>query len=138
MNDEQKGKGWQRPGPGRPPQVVEMKARQLGLEAIKKVFGSEGKYWEHIAMKAADSFPHLMLIHQYIYGKPLEKYDINTNGAPIIQVLYAGDQNNVLNNGGEVNTITIEANQSDPGRDVSQQDLLNPPALDSVSVDERS
>ena len=43
------------------------------LNAMPKVFGSEEEAWESLAEQAKSSFPHLKLLFEYKYGKPLDK-----------------------------------------------------------------
>ena len=42
------------------------------LNAMAKVFGSEEEAWESLAEQAKSSFPHLKLLFEYKYGKPLD------------------------------------------------------------------
>ena len=68
-------------GGGRKPKAEEEKIIQLSTDAIIKIFGSEAKYWEHLAKESKGSFPHLRLLHEYRYGKPKERIeaDITSN-----------------------------------------------------------
>ena len=63
------------------------------LNAMKEVFGSEEKAWASLAEKAKDSFPHLKLLFEYKYGKPLDapeekQQKVNIN----IKNLFTGTQ----------------------------------------------
>ena len=59
-------------GQGRKPKAKEEQVRRLGLDAITKVYGSIEKYYQHIAKESMDSFPHLKLLQEYVFGKPKE------------------------------------------------------------------
>ncbi len=78
--DGRKYNGGARVGAGRKSRAVELKAHEKGLEAIVSIYGSEKKYWEMVAYKAEDSFPHLKLIHEYTYGRSVETQDISSGG----------------------------------------------------------
>lgn len=78
--EEKKKHGGARKGGGRPSKADEQLVRQLGLNAIKSVYGSVEKYYEHIAKESKESFPHLKLLQEYVYGKPKETIEnINHN-----------------------------------------------------------
>ena len=65
---------------GRPPKDEEQKVVRLGTEAIIKVYGSLQDYFIHIAKESKDSFPHLKLLQEYVFGKPKETVEtINHN-----------------------------------------------------------
>ena len=57
-------------GQGRKPKAKEEQVRRLGLDAIQKVYGSVESYYEFIARESKDSFPHLKLLQEYVFGKP--------------------------------------------------------------------
>ncbi|MCW5516153.1 hypothetical protein [Muriicola sp. Z0-33] len=63
---------------GRKPKADEDRIRGLSINALQEVFGSEEKAFEHIASMARESFPHLKLLLEYAYGKPMESKQINT------------------------------------------------------------
>ncbi len=71
------GRGGAREGAGRKPKAEEEKIKRLGIAAIEKVYGSVEQYYEHIARESVESFPHLKLLQEYIYGKPRETKDVN-------------------------------------------------------------
>lgn len=73
-----------RKGQGRKSKAEELKAIENGLEAIIEAYGSVSEYWVHIATKSKESFPHMKLLHEYIYGKARETKDISieTNSDP--------------------------------------------------------
>lgn len=77
--DGRKNNGGARPNAGRKPKADEEKVRRLGLNAIKEVYGSVEDYYKHIATESKESFPHLKLLQEYVFGKPKETVDINTN-----------------------------------------------------------
>jgi len=63
------------------------------LNAMAKVFGSEEAAWESLAQQAKQSFPHLKLLFEYKYGKPLDtpeekQQKVNIN----IKNLFTGTQ----------------------------------------------
>jgi hypothetical protein len=62
-------------GGGRKPKAEEERIVKLSTDAIIKVFGSEEKYWQHLAKESKDSFSHLRLLHEYTYGKPKERIE---------------------------------------------------------------
>ena len=70
--DGRKNNGGKREGAGRKPKAKEEQVRRLGLDAINKVYGSVEKYYQHIAKESMDSFPHLKLLQEYVFGKPKE------------------------------------------------------------------
>ena len=72
--------GGKRAGAGRKTKAEELKVQKLGLSAIEKIYGSVESYYEHIAKEAKDSFPHLKLLHEYVFGKaPDVVHNINEN-----------------------------------------------------------
>ena len=97
MDGRKNNKGTKGNKGGRPSKAEELKASALGSEAIAKVYGSLGQYWEHIAKESLESYPHLKLIHEYVYGKPTEKVDMSVD-MPQITVNYASKPNK--DNGG--------------------------------------
>lgn len=81
MPDGRKNNGSKKggnPGAGRPTKAREEHVRKLGLDAIENTFGSIEKYYEHIAKEAKDSFPHLKLLQEYVFGKPKEIFEVVT------------------------------------------------------------
>ena len=68
--------GGVRLGAGRPSKAKEEHVRRLGLSAIEKVYGSVEKYYEHIATESMQSFPHLKLLQEYVFGKPKEVIEV--------------------------------------------------------------
>jgi len=73
-------------GGGRPSKVEEDKLRRLALSAIAKEYGSETKFWEDLAKKSKNSFPHRKLLMEYTYGKPKERIelDIPQDSIPLV------------------------------------------------------
>jgi hypothetical protein len=63
------GHGGARKGAGRKRKSDEEKVRRLGENAIIEIYGSLEKYYEHIAKESKDSFPHLKLLQEYVFGK---------------------------------------------------------------------
>ena len=57
---------------GRKSKAEELKTKELGTNAIIKVYGSLEEYWEFIAEQSQDSLPHLKLLSEYVLGKPVE------------------------------------------------------------------
>ena len=60
---------------------------------MSKVFGSEEEAWESLAEQAKQSFPHLKLLFEYKYGKPIDapeekQQKVNIN----IKNLFTGSQ----------------------------------------------
>ena len=84
--------GGVQPGAGRPTKAEELKAAAKGIEAINKVYGSETKYWEFIATKAVESFAHLSLLHQYVYGRPVEVKELNVRSLPTVEAIVVIDE----------------------------------------------
>ena len=78
--------GGKREGAGRKTKADEDKVRKLGIDAIERVYGSVDKYWQHIAAESKESFPHLKLIHEYIYGKAKEIKEIEITNIPVIDM----------------------------------------------------
>tara|TARA_R110000737_G_scaffold37437_1_gene57222 strand:+ start:345 stop:662 length:318 start_codon:yes stop_codon:yes gene_type:complete len=68
--------GGVRRGAGRKTKANEEQVRRLGLDAIEKVYGSIEKYYIHIAKESQDSFPHLKLLQEYVFGKPKEVIEV--------------------------------------------------------------
>ena len=61
------------------------------LNAMSKVFGSEEEAWESLAEQAKQSFPHLKLLFEYKYGKPIDapeekQQKVNINIKTFLQV----------------------------------------------------
>lgn len=65
-------RGGARPNAGRKPKAKEEQVRRLGLDAIESVYGSIENYYKYIAEQSKDSFPHLKLLQEYVFGKPKE------------------------------------------------------------------
>lgn len=65
-------RGGARKGAGRKRKADEEKVRRLGEDAIIKVYGSLEDYYEFIAQESKESFPHLKLLQEYVFGKPKE------------------------------------------------------------------
>ena len=72
MSDKRKDNGGARKGAGRPSKADELKVVKLGTEAIIRVYGSIDEYYDHIATESKESFPHLRLLQEYVFGKPKE------------------------------------------------------------------
>ena len=70
------GRGGARENAGRKPKADEQKVRKLGIDAIIEVYGSVENYYIFIAKQSKDSFPHLKLLQEYVYGKPKETSDV--------------------------------------------------------------
>jgi uncharacterized membrane protein (UPF0182 family) len=68
--------GGARNGAGRKTKANEEQVRRLGLDAIENVYGSIEKYYIHIAKESQDSFPHLKLLQEYVFGKPKEVIEV--------------------------------------------------------------
>ncbi len=64
---------------GRKSKAEELKVRKLGIDAITEVYGSIEKYYQHIAKESKDSFPHLKLLQEYVFGKPKETIEQTHN-----------------------------------------------------------
>lgn len=69
MADGRRNNGGARKGAGRKRKADEQKIKRLGEEAIIKIYGSIQAYYEHIAKEAKESFPHLKLLQEYVFGK---------------------------------------------------------------------
>lgn len=83
---------------GRPPKITEKKLRTLSISAIRKEFGSEDKMWRMIAKKAKDgSFPHLVKLLEYNYGKPREHKEVEVKQSLNIPIAsFLGDEDNTI------------------------------------------
>tara|TARA_R110000851_G_scaffold91073_3_gene198888 strand:- start:137 stop:463 length:327 start_codon:yes stop_codon:yes gene_type:complete len=79
MEDGRLKNGGARVGAGRPTKAKEEQVRRLGLDAIAKVYGSVEKYYIHIATESQESFPHLKLLQEYVFGKPKEVVEVITD-----------------------------------------------------------
>lgn len=77
MSKKPDNRGGKRKGAGRKPKAEEDKIRGLCLAAMEEVYGSEEGAWLYIARKSQDSFPHLRLMMEYMYGKPKERQEIS-------------------------------------------------------------
>lgn len=71
--------GGARKGAGRKTKADEEKVRRLGENAIIKIYGSLESYYEHIAKEAKESFPHLKLLQEYVFGKPKERVELSND-----------------------------------------------------------
>lgn len=71
--------GGARKGAGRKPKSEELKVQKLGINAIVDVYGSIEDYYKHIAKESKDSFPHLKLLQEYVFGKPKETIEQTHN-----------------------------------------------------------
>ncbi len=78
MSDGRKNNGGKREGAGRPSKAKEEHVRRLGLDAIESVYGSVEDYYKHIAKESMESFPHLKLLQEYVFGKPKEIIEVQT------------------------------------------------------------
>ena len=85
--------------------INDAKRKRVGiyaLNAMAKVFGSEEEAWESLAEQAKQSFPHLKLLFEYKYGKPLDKPEEKQQKVNInIKNLFTGGQE-------EDNTIELD------------------------------
>jgi len=85
--------------------INDAKRKRVGiyaLNAMAKVFGSEEEAWESLAQQAKQSFPHLKLLFEYKYGKPLDKPEEKQQKVNInIKNLFTGTQE-------EDNTIELD------------------------------
>lgn len=79
MEDKRKLNGGARKGAGRKTKAEELKVQKLGLDAIKDVYGSIEDYYKFIAKESMDSFPHLKLLQEYVFGKPKETIETTHN-----------------------------------------------------------
>lgn len=77
--DKRKNNGGHKTNGGRKPKAEELRLIELGIEAIEAVYGSQNAYWKHIATESKDSLPHLKLLTEYVYGKPIETKAITLN-----------------------------------------------------------
>ena len=71
--------GGARKGAGRKPKSEELKVQKLGIDAIVDVYGSVEDYYKFIAKESMDSFPHLKLLQEYVFGKPKETIEQTHN-----------------------------------------------------------
>lgn len=71
---------------GRKSKAEEFKIHELGIDAIIKTYGSVENYWLFIAEQSKESFAHLKLLTEYLYGKPKETKDISVKEVPIIDM----------------------------------------------------
>ncbi len=70
------GHGGTRQGAGRKTKAQEEHVRRLGTDAIEEVYGSVEEYYKFIAEQSKQSFPHLKLLQEYVFGKPKEVVQI--------------------------------------------------------------
>ena len=66
---------------GRKPK--EDRIRTLSISALESIYGSEQKAFEHLAVLAKNSFPHLKLLMEYAYGKPKVTKEIHNHVEPL-------------------------------------------------------
>lgn len=96
MNEEKKKHGGARKGAGRKPKRDEEKVIKLGMDAIVEVYGSQEEFFIHLATNSKESFPHLKLLMEYVYGKPKEKQELSisdeTVAVPVISWTKDGSQ----------------------------------------------
>jgi hypothetical protein len=71
---------------GRKSKAEELSLVKLGTDAIESVYGSQAKYWEHVAKESKESMAHLKLLSEYVYGKPKETKDIKIQNVPVIDM----------------------------------------------------
>ena len=81
------GHGGVRKGAGRKSKAEELKLLESGKKAIEKVYGSLDNYWLEIATQSKDSFPHMKMLTEYLYGKPSEEIDVTSQGEQIQSAL---------------------------------------------------
>lgn len=89
------GHGGVRKGQGRPKKADEEKVRRLGINAIIETYGSVQEYYNYIAKQSKESFPHLKLLQEYVFGKPKETIEIEQNTEDDID--YSKISDNALN-----------------------------------------
>lgn len=95
--EKKKGKhGGARPNSGRKPKRDEEKVIKLGMDAIVEVYGSQEEFFIHLATNSKESFHHLKLLMEYVYGKPKEKQELSisdeTVAVPVISWTKDGGQ----------------------------------------------
>lgn len=76
------GHGGARKGAGRKRKADEEQVRRLGENAIIGVYGSLEKYYEHIARESRESFPHLKLLQEYVFGKAPDRVIMQDDELP--------------------------------------------------------
>tara|TARA_Y100000385_G_C12890392_1_gene549726 strand:- start:175 stop:474 length:300 start_codon:yes stop_codon:yes gene_type:complete len=79
MEEKKKKHGGARPNSGRKPKRDEEKVIKLGINAIEEIYGSQEEFFFHMAKQSKESFPHLKLLCEYVYGKPKEKQEISVS-----------------------------------------------------------
>ena len=82
--DGRANNGGARAGAGRKSKAKEEQVRRLGIDAIEKVYGSVESYYEHIAKESKESFPHLKLLQEYVFGKPKEIVQIEGDDEDVL------------------------------------------------------
>ena len=83
---------------GRPPKVTEKKLRGIAVNAIKKVYGNEDKLWLEVAKQAKESFPHMKMLLEFMYGKPKEQKEVSVKtevNIPIVNFLEEPKENTI-------------------------------------------
>ncbi len=80
------------------------------VDAMKKVFGSEEKAFEHLATLGKDNFNQMKLLMEYAYGKPSDNINADKGTtkitAPVINFF-----NPTEDNKDDDNTIEIQADE---------------------------
>lgn len=71
------------PGPGRPKKADEQKAKELGMAALKKKFGTVEKAFVFLLESKEPSL--IRLVFEYTFGKPADKIE-SVNGIPFNQL----------------------------------------------------
>jgi hypothetical protein len=83
------------PGPGRPKKADEQQARQLGMAALKKQYGTLEKAFQALLTSKEPSL--IRLVFEYSFGKPADKIE-SVNGIPFnqlnIQIIATKKQSN--------------------------------------------
>jgi hypothetical protein len=83
------------PGPGRPKKADEQQARQLGMAALKKQYGTLEKAFQALLTSKEPSL--IRLVFEYTFGKPADKIE-SVNGIPFnqlnIQIIATKKQSN--------------------------------------------
>ncbi len=90
--------GGKRPGAGRKPKLDEEKVHHRIHTAIVNVYGSEEAFYNNLAEKSIDSFPHLNKLLEYYLGKPKETIEqTNTNHNIEIPIIHWIDDETPIN-----------------------------------------
>jgi len=75
--DGRQNNGGARPNAGRKRKAKHELAVRLGMDAIKTTYGSLEDYFNFIAEESKDSYQHLKLLQEYVFGKPKEVIQIS-------------------------------------------------------------